>query len=361
MKIKYIELKNFRNYKTFKIDDLSRVNVFIGKNGIGKTSIIEAIYLGSVTKTFRSNSDKNVIKDESNSSKIKLKIEDEKKKKKILELIIDENGKKSKINNKMIRKLSEYLSQYRVILFSPDELKIIKETPNNRRNYLNIEISQIDKGYIKLLNDYNVLIKNKNEFLKKLYLNSNLDTRYLDTLDEKISELGFKICKIRVEYFEQINKYIGNNFKIFKPKSHLEIEYCSDFKNLSQEQIYKNLIKSRKKDTLNGLSTIGIHRDDYLFKYDGHDAKNYASQGIQKLIILAMKLSELNIFIDLYNIYPILLLDDIFSELDRVNRKKVISNLNENVQIFITTTEFGAYIKKEIEDINVINIEKMVK
>lgn len=360
MKIRCLELKNFRNYKTLKIDNFDRVNVFIGKNGVGKTSIIEAIYLASVTKTFRSNYDKNVINNDSLISKIKLKIEDNHKKKS-LEIVIDEQGKKTKINNKAIRKLSEYLSQYKVVLFSPDELKIIKESPNNRRNYINIELSQINKEYIKLLNDYNILIKNKNEFLKKLYLNSNLDTRYLDTLDEKISELGFKIYKIREEYFNQINSYINDNFHIFKPNSSLKIEYLSDFKDLDQEKIYKMLIKNRKKDITNGLSTIGIHRDDYLFNYDGFDSKIYASQGIQKLIVLSMKLSEIDIFINEYNIYPILLLDDIFSELDKNNRKKVISNLNKDIQIFITTTEFGGYIKKEIQDINVINIEKLVR
>lgn len=361
MKIRYVELKNFRNYKKLIIDDLSRVNVFIGKNGIGKTSIIEAIYLGSVTKSFRSNYDKNVINSESISSKIKIKIEDESRKRKTLEISLDENGKKTKINTKTISKLSEYLSQYRVILFSPDELKIIKESPNVRRNYLNIEISQINKEYIKYLNDYNTLIKNKNEFLKKLYLNSNLDTRYLDTLDEKISELGFKICKIREEYFNQINEFIGLNFMIFKPNDNLKIEYISDFICKTEEEILNVLKKQRKRDILNGLSTIGIHRDDFLFKYNNQDAKNYASQGIQKLIVLSLKLSELDIFIEKYGIYPILLLDDIFSELDKVNRKKIVTNLKDNIQIFITTTEFGSYIKKEIENINVINIEKMVK
>lgn len=361
MKIRYIELKNFRNYKKIILDDIKRVNVFIGKNGIGKTSIIEAIYIGSVTKSFRSNYDKNLINTSSNFSKIKIKIEDNSKKRKNLEMTLSESGKKTKINNKVNTKLSEYLSQYRVILFSPDELKIVKDSPNIRRVYLNIEISQINKDYIKFLNDYNILIKNKNEFLKKLYLNSNLDDRYLDVLDEKISELGFKICKIREEYFNLINDYINKNFNIFKPKDALRVEYTSDFLSKTEDEIKKLLKKNRNKDIINGLSTIGIHRDDFLFNLNGKDAKNFASQGIQKLIVLSLKLSELDIFIEKYDIYPILLLDDIFSELDKVNRKKVVANLNKDIQIFITTTEFGNFIKKQFEDINVINIEKMVE
>lgn len=361
MKIRYIELKNFRNYKKVIIDDLSRVNVLIGKNGIGKTSIIEAIYLGSVTKTFRSNSDKNVINYESSNSKIKIKIESENKKKKTLEISLTEDGKKTKVNNKLNRKLSEFMSEYKVVLFSPDEMKLVKESPTIRRNYLNIELSQIDKEYIKLLNDYNILIKNKNDYLKKLYLNSNLDTRYLDILDEKIADLGYRICLIRNEFFLDINKYIDDNFKIFKPKSSLYIEYVSDFLNKDSEEIIKLLKKQRKRDIINGLSTLGVHRDDFVFYYDNKDAKNFASQGLQKLIVLSLKLSELDIFINKYDIYPVLLLDDIFSELDKNNRKKIISNLKKDIQIFITTTEFGSFIKKEIEDINVINIEKLVK
>lgn len=361
MKINKIEIKNFRNYDRLLLQDFKRVNILIGKNGIGKTSIIEAIYLGSVTKTFRSNSEKNVIKNNCLNTKIKIDLTDNNNKNKKLEITIDELGKKTKINNKIKRKLSEYLSQFRVILFSPDELKIIKESPNVRRNYLNIELSQINKEYIKYLNDYNNLIKNKNEFLKKLYLNSNLDIRYLDVLDKKISELGFKICKIRVEYFDFINEYICKNFNIFKPKSTLYIEYISDFLNLTEEDINKLLLKNRKKDINNGLSTIGSHRDDFVFLIDSFDAKNYASQGIQKLIVLSLKLSELDVFINKFHIYPILLLDDLFSELDKVNRKKVITNLNKEVQIFITTTEFVNFIKKEMENINIINIEKMVK
>ena len=189
------------------------------------------------------------------------------------------------------------------------------------------------------MNDYNTLIKNKNEYLKKLYINSNLDTRYLDILDEKISELGFKICEIRTDYFKEINNYIDSNFKIFKPKSNLKVEYVSDFSNKNKEEILKSLNKQRKRDILNGLSTIGVHRDDYNFIFDDMDAKNFASQGIQKLIVLALKLSELDIFINKYGIYPILLLDDIFSELDLDKRNRLIKYIMNDIQTIITTTD----------------------
>ena len=141
MKIRYIELKNFRNYKNVVLENLSRINVLIGKNGIGKTSIIEAIYLCSVTKTFRSNSDKSMINAESEALKVKIKIEKDDKKKRTLEINLNDDGKKVKINNKLTKKLSEFMSEYKVILFSPDEMKLVKESPNIRRNYLNIELS----------------------------------------------------------------------------------------------------------------------------------------------------------------------------------------------------------------------------
>ena len=183
---------NFRNYTKKTFDNFSNLNIIIGKNGIGKTSIIESIYLGSLAKSFKTNNELSIIKEGKDFFRIKVYYFDYGPKKN-LELFLDKNGKKTKINSKLQRKLSDFISQYRIIMLSPDELKLIKSSPNTRRNYLNIQLSQLHKEYIHYLNNYTVLIKNKNDYLKKLMLNSNLDTRYLDILDEKIVENGIKI------------------------------------------------------------------------------------------------------------------------------------------------------------------------
>ncbi len=187
MNITKIELINFRNYKKKSYDKFSNLNIIIGKNGIGKTSIIEAIYLGSLAKSFKTNSDDTIINNDAESYKIKIYYFDYGLNNN-LEIIYDKSGKKTKINSKIQKRLSDFISQYRIILLSPDELKLIKSSPNTRRNYLNIQISQLHKEYIYYLNNYNNLIKNKNDYLKKLMLNRNVDQRYLDILDEKIGD-----------------------------------------------------------------------------------------------------------------------------------------------------------------------------
>ncbi|MDY6072224.1 MAG: DNA replication/repair protein RecF [Bacilli bacterium] len=359
MNITRIELLNFRNYKKKKFDNFSNLNIIIGKNGIGKTTIIESIYLGSLAKSFKTNNETSIIKEGEDFFKIKVFYFDYGPKKN-LELYLDKNGKKTKINTKVQRKLSDFISQYRIIMLSPDELKLIKSSPNTRRNYLNIQISQLHKEYIYYLNNYNNLIKNKNDFLKKLMLNNNLDSRYLDILDEKIVEEGLKIYNYRKNYIELINSYINEIFTNYIKGQKVNIEYESDYKINNKEKILKELKKNRNKDINIGMTSFGIHRDDYKFCQNGNDAKEYSSQGIQKLIILAMKLAEVKIFIEKYDIKPILLLDDLFSELDEKNRNNIFKSLDKNIQVFITTTDLKNINKRIVEKAKIFDLDEGV-
>ena len=338
MNITKLELTNFRNYKKQIFDNFSNLNIIIGKNGIGKTSIIEAIYLGSLAKSFKTNNEQLIMRNDSEFFRIKIYYFDYGPKKN-LEVFYDKDGKKTKINSKIQRKLSEFISQYRVIILSPDELKLIKSSPNTRRNYINIQISQLHKEYLHFLNNYNILIKNKNDFLKKLMFNSNLDRRYLDILDEKIVEEGMKIYSYRKKYIDMINDYINDIFTNYQQNSQVSIKYISDYEVDDKEKLLNILKKNRNKEINIGMTAFGIHRDDYEFIQNGNNAKEYSSQGIQKLIVLAMKLSEVQIFVEKYEIYPILLLDDLFSELDEKNRNNIFKSLDSKIQVFITTTD----------------------
>lgn len=340
MHIRKIELTNFRNYDKFKIDNLEDINVIIGANGIGKTSIIESIYVASTARSFKNNDENVMIKSNSDYFKIKVLVDDEIRTKQ-LEYLLTNNGKKTKINSRLKKKISDYIFQYKVVLFSPDELKIIKESPTVRRNYLNVNLSQINKTYIKLLNTYNVLIKNKNEYLKKLYINGNLDERYLDILDLKIAEIGSQICLIRKEYIDKINKKIKRIFKKFKKDDEVFVDYQSQFLNKSNDEILMNLKKNRIYEETIGFTKTGIHRDDFVFLHNGKNAKEYSSQGLQKLILLSFKMAELEVLIDDYYEEPILLLDDLFSELDIINQNSIINNLNTKIQVFVTTTDIN--------------------
>ena len=359
MNITKIELLNFRNYSKKNIDNFSNLNIIIGHNGIGKTSIIEAIYLGSLAKSFKTNNDESIIKYGSNFFKVKIYYY-ENGIKRNLEIYYDQNGKKTKINSKMQKRLSDFISQYRVIMVSPDELKLIKASPNTRRNYLNIQISQLHKDYLYILNNYNNMIKNKNDYLKKLMINGNLDHRYLDILDEKIVDEGLKIYNYRKNYIDLINNYINDIFENYFPGNNytLKIEYVSDYEKNNKESLIKELKKIRKKEINLGITSFGIHRDDYFFIHNGYNSKDYSSQGLQKLVILAMKLSEVNIFINEYNIYPILLLDDLFSELDEKNRNTIFKSLNKEIQVFITTTDLKSINKRIINKAKIFDLDE---
>ena len=361
MNITKLELMNFRNYKKIIFDNFSNLNIIIGNNGIGKTSIIEAIYLGSLAKSFKTNNEHLIIKNDSDYFRIKIYYFDYGPKKN-LEVFYDKDGKKTKINSKIQRKLSEFISQYRVIMLSPDELKLIKSSPNTRRNYLNIQISQLHKEYLYFLNNYNTLIKNKNDYLKKLMFNSNLDTRYLDILDEKIVEEGLKIYSYRKKYIDMINDYINDIFKKYQENNKIEIKYVSDYEINDKQKLLEVLRKNRKKEINIGMTSFGVHRDDYEFLQNGNNAKEYSSQGLQKLIVLAMKISEVQIFVKKYEIYPILLLDDLFSELDEKNRNNIFKSLDKEIQIFITTTDLKNINKRIIERAKIFDLdERMCK
>ncbi len=357
MNITKLELLNFRNYKKINFDNFSNLNIIIGKNGIGKTSIIEAIYLGSLAKSFKTNNELSIINENSDFFRIKVHYFDYGPKKN-LELYLDKNGKKTKINSKLQRKLSDFISQYRIILLSPDELKLIKSSPNTRRNYLNIQISQLNKEYIYFLNNYNNLIKNKNDYLKKLMLNSNLDQRYLDVIDEKIVDEGMKIYNYRKKYIDSINKYINDIFNKFIKNKGLYIKYISDYEINNKDKLLAELKRNRKREINIGMTDFGIHRDDYEFIHNNNNSKEYSSQGLQKLIVLAMKISEVKIFIEEYNIYPILLLDDLFSELDEKNRNNIFKSLDKNIQVFITTTDLKNINKNIIKKSKIYDLDE---
>lgn len=357
MYVRKLELTNFRNYDKFKLDNLENLNIIIGENGVGKTSILESIYICSLARSFKSNEDRVIIKNNSDYAKIKIDIDIQDKIKK-LDYVLTYNGKKTKINGNLKKRISDFISQYKIILFSPDELKIIKDTPNTRRNYLNIGLSQINKSFIKVLNNYNVLIKNKNDYLKKAYINSNMDLSYLDILDIKIAQYGYEICNLRQEYLEKLNKYIKRIFHKFRKEDQLFIKYNSQFIGKNVNEIINLLKKNRSNEMALGLTKTGIHRDDIEFIHNGNSAKEFSSQGIQKLILLSLKLAELEVLINDYYEEPILLLDDLFSELDSINQNNILNNLNRNIQVFITTTDINNIKPSMVKRAKVIELSR---
>lgn len=368
MKIEHLKLTNFRNYDSLELDFNKNINIFIGNNGQGKTNILESIYVLSLTKSNRYGIDSDLIKFQEDVAKVEGTVRDDTLIKK-QEVLITKFKKQLSINGKEIHKTRDYISNFCVISFTPDDLEIIKGSPSVRRNLLNIDISQLYNNYINYLNEYNSIIKIRNEYLKKLNLNGNSDYRYLDIINEKLIEKADKIYSYRFTFLEKINKYLPNVYKKITGLDGLVIQYDN---SLGLEKYDTDIIKKKFGDKfkrnlhhelMQGITLTGPHRDDFLFSLNGMDMKNYASQGQQRMAIIAFKICELFIFKDILDSYPVLLLDDIFSEIDTKKRNKIIKFLKSDIQTIITTTDINDINDDLLKDASIymINNNKVTK
>ncbi len=342
MQIQEIKLLNFRNYDKASISFDPYLNIIYGENGSGKTNLVEAIYVLALSKSFKQVQEKTLIRKGTNVAKISGSV------KNIVtnnyQVIFTEQGKKVKIDKQKITKLSDYISKINVVLFSPNDLRMINDTPSVRRKYLNIAISQINIKYLKELSHYNKLLKIRNAYLKKLYLDGNKLTSYLDVITEKLVDAGLFLYEERKKYIDNLNQDISLIYKEITDISGLEIKYKSDYSTLKKSEILKIYKKNMVKDIQFGKTTFGVHHDDFSFNLDSVDLKDYGSMGQQKNAIIAWKFSEINLFKKEKNVNPILILDDLFSELDKNKIAKILTYVSKDVQTFITTTEIDSIV-----------------
>lgn len=338
MQIVNLKLLNFRNYDSLNLTFSLNNNLIYGNNGTGKTNLVEAIYVLALTKSFRGSLDSVLIKDGKNLTRISGTIKDN-----VIhdyQIIVSNDGKVVKIDKKTKAKLSEYISKINVIMFSPDDLRFIKESPKLRRDKVNLDISQLDNEYLKILSLYNKILKQRNAYLKTMYLNSNNSSEYLKILTDKLINYGIILTGKRKSFFTKLNVVIKDVYKNITGIDDVSIKYLSNYEDYDYEklnEIYKNCYK---KDLINGKTTFGIHHDDYIFILKDKPFKDFASEGQQKNAIIAYKLAEIVIFKEIKNTCPILILDDLFSELDSEKITNILNLLNnDNIQTFITTTE----------------------
>ena len=344
MKITNLKLVNYRNYDQININFSNNINIIYGNNGTGKSNLIEAIYLLSLTKSFRTLDDKNLIKNNTNTALVKGIIDN-----KVYFIELSNSLKKVFIDNKKINRISDYISKVNIILFNPLDTKILTDSPNARRKMLNIEISQINKEYVNLLSTYNRILKHRNAYLKQLYLNGNASIDYLNILTTKLIDLGINIYNIRKDYIEQINNNLTNIYKEIFDYGELKIKYMSTF-NKDKEELLQIFQKNYKKEITYGKTIFGIHHDDIHFILDGNNIKEYGSIGQQKNSIISFKLAELPLIKEKNGAYPILILDDLFSELDNKKINNIIKMLNKEVQTFITSTDIDRVNKDLLND-----------
>lgn len=359
MKIENLKLKNFRNYTDLDIAFNDRLNIIIGNNAQGKTNILEAIYFLAITKSNLPVSDKNCIKKNCLFTRITGNIKDNNSNKK-LQILMNVNEKRLEINNNEIKKHANYIGNLKVIIFNPDDIRLIKETPSNRRRFINIEISQLHNKYLSTLNEYNMVLKQRNEYLKVIK-NNKLNEVYFDILNEKLVDLAEIIYNYRNTFINELNNYISNVYNDISGYKELSIKYLPNV-IINESENFKEVMHHKLKSVFDrelfiGSTLIGPHRDDFSFILDDNDLLMYGSQGQIKMAILALKLAEIDVFNDLCHEYPILLLDDLFSELDVEKRNKVINYLNRDIQTIVTTTDLKNIDKRLIRKAVIYKID----
>ena len=363
MKLTKINLLNFRNCSNISVSLGDKMNVFIGDNAQGKTNILEAITMLALTKSHRVGVNPNIIMFNKKKAQIKGVV----KKNRIiskLEVNITEDGKKLKVNQTDVKKLADYISNLNVIVFTPDDLEIVKGSPNIRRNLLNIQLSQISKIYLNTYNEYNRLLKTRNEYLKILFSNNIADKSYLDIITDRLIEKAIIIYQKRKEYIDLINQSIDKYYKEISDISNLRVSYVPnvdifDYETENIRDLLKQKFKRNYNKELNyGMTMYGPHRDDFYFELNGNDLKFFGSQGQQKLAVLAYKLSEIPIFTNYCETEPLLLLDDIFSELDIKKRNRLLKFIGEgNIQSIITTTDLKNVSKKYLNEAYIYEVK----
>ena len=368
MILKKIDLINFRNYEKLSVRFYKGINIIYGDNAQGKTNLLESIYVLGITKSHRSFIDNNLIMDTKNFSSISgiinkgsLDIN--------LKIIIENNKKVLNIDNSIIKRISDYISNMNIIIFYPDDLELLKGSPQIRRKYFNLELSQLYSNYYIVLNEYNKLLKIRNECLKKMANKIYVDKNYFDILTSYLVDKAIILMKMRGKYVEKINNYSPKIFKDIMELDNFNLKYNPSINIIfDNEDNYKeNIIKFFNDklyyDVKMCSTSYGPHKDDYEFLLDNVNLKNYGSQGQQRIAVLCLKLSEIEIFKKYKETTPILLLDDVFSELSDDKKNNLLKYISKDIQTIITTTELNNLDKRLIKKSKLFKIEsgKLIK
>lgn len=343
MKISQLQLKNYRNYSDLDINLSSGLNIFIGNNAQGKSNILESVFVLALTKSYMNVKDQYLIKNGEDFALIKAKclsgtLENQ------LEVILTRNSKKLKVNQCEMKKYSDYISKIKVLIFSPYNVNFVKDGPSVRRKAVNMVISQFSNNYIKLLQNYNVVLKKRNQFLKSIDYFKEYNRFYFETLTDRFCSLAVDIIFERYQFVAKVNQFLSHIYYEITGYDNLVFKYITnvefnDNKTRMLDNFKLKLCSMFEREKVCGVTLIGPHRDDFSFLLDSKDLSIFGSQGQIRSSILSLKLSELLMFKEKDGEYPILLLDDIFSELDIEKRNKLVKYILDDVQTIITTTD----------------------
>ncbi|BBH23381.1 DNA replication and repair protein RecF [Paenibacillus baekrokdamisoli] len=356
MYLNSIQLSNYRNYEKLEIKTDNQVNLFVGPNAQGKTNLLEAIFVLALTKSHRTSKDKELLG--WNTSEARIRGEVEKKYGPLtLDLTLSTQGKRARINGLEQRKLSDFVGALNVVMFAPEDLEIVKGTPGIRRRFLDMEIGQVQPGYLYSLGQYAKVLMQRNNYLKTASPGSAQQTM-MEVWNMQLAEHGVKIVKKRQNFIHKLQKWAQHiHSGITAGAEELTIVYRPSFEtdaieeeSVLFEQFMIKLTQVKDQEMRRGMTLVGPHRDDMAFYINGKEASIYGSQGQQRTTALSLKLAEIELIHEEIGEYPLLLLDDVLSELDQNRQTQLIETFQSKVQTFITTTGLESVNVSKLHD-----------
>ena len=354
MIIKSLELKNYRNYKDLYMEFDSGINILYGNNAQGKTNILESIYVCSTTKSHKGSKDKDIIHFNEDDAHICMRIEKNKRLHKIDMHLKRNKNKGVAIDGLVIKKSSELFGHVNIVFFSPEDLCIIKNGPSERRRFIDLELCQINSIYLYNVSNYNRIVNQRNNLLKQISFNQKLEDT-LEIWDMQMVEYGSKIIHQRHQFIDDLNRIIYDiHQKLTGGKEELLIKYEA---NVIPEEFADKLISKRESDLKFKTTSVGPHRDDMSFYVGGIDIRRFGSQGQQRTAALSLKLAEIELVRQLMNDKPILLLDDVLSELDTFRQNYLLKSIND-IQTIITCTGLDEFVNNHF---HVNKVQKIVE
>ncbi|CYU91386.1 DNA replication/repair protein RecF [Streptococcus suis] len=356
MWLERLELQHFRNYNQLDIEFHKGLNVFLGENAQGKTNILESIYVLALTRSHRTRTDKDLLQFQEKELSISGLLH-RTSGKVPLDIHLTDKGRVTKVNHLKQAKLSNYIGHMNVVLFAPEDLQLIKGAPALRRKFIDVELGQIKPLYLSDLSNYNHVLKQRNTYLKST---DKIDENFLSVLDQQLAEYGSRVIQHRIDFLKKLEEF-GNRKvqEISGNREELTIEYqtsieLTDDVNLI-DKFLTELERCRKRDLFKKNTGVGPHRDDISFFINGMNA-HYGSQGQHRSLVLSLKLAEIELMKEVTLEYPILLLDDVMSELDNNRQIKLLETITDTIQTFITTTSLD-HLHKLPDNLKIFHIE----
>jgi DNA replication and repair protein RecF len=363
MYIEQLKLRSYRNYEQLDIEFENKVNVILGENAQGKTNVMESIYVLAMAKSHRTSNDKDLIRWDEEYAKIEGRVEKQHGSLP-LQLVISKKGKKAKCNHIEQQRLSQYVGNLNVVMFAPEDLHLVKGSPQVRRRFIDMEIGQVSPVYLHDMGQYQKILQQRNHYLKLLQTKKQTDLTMLDILTEQFIETAVKIIAKRYEFLHLLQEWAKPIHEgISRGLENLRIEYKPSVDVLEDQDLSKMITiyeekfgKIKKREIERGVTMLGPHRDDLVFYVNDRDVQTFGSQGQQRTTALSLKLAEIELIHSEIGEYPILLLDDVLSELDDYRQSHLLNTIQGRVQTFVTTTNVDGIDHQTLKDASTFQV-----